>query len=172
MRWTEWELTYVYLWDKYCQSGLWISERAVPFPRDPDNSTFEFLKPREVWRITGTAMHRMSRLVVSKGTEGTCQRVLGLRAQGQEWYGGCRGPKGKENDLMQDAIDKWWDEIWECDRMEMLPTEVNGSYLCPYESSWGRNDFISTGGIASCASLILVISGPVTLVTDGFLINM
>ena len=65
-------------------SGLWNGVRAVSFPRDPDNSTFEFLKPGEVWRFTGTALQRMSRLVVSKGTKGDCLRVLGLRAQGQE----------------------------------------------------------------------------------------
>ena len=57
---------------------------AIPFLRDPDNSTFEFLKPGEVWRFTGTAMQRMSRLVVSKGTEGACLRVLGFCAQSQE----------------------------------------------------------------------------------------
>ena len=29
---------------------------SIPFSRDPDNSIFEFLKPKEVWRITDTAM--------------------------------------------------------------------------------------------------------------------
>ena len=76
--------------DRACarKSGLWSWGEPTSFPKDPDNSTFEFLKPGEVWRFTGTALQRMSRLVVSKGTEGDCLRVLGLRAQGQEKYGG------------------------------------------------------------------------------------
>ena len=53
----------------------WNGVQAVSFLRDPDNSTFEFLKPGEVWRFTGTALQRMSRLQrLLESTRPSCSR--------------------------------------------------------------------------------------------------
>ena len=70
------------------QSGLWISERTVPFLRDPDNSAFEFLTPGECGGLRVLFRTAYVQTCDSKGTKGDCLRVLGLRAQGQENNGG------------------------------------------------------------------------------------
>ena len=65
------------------KAGFGFGERLF-HTRNPNNSTFEFLKPEEVWRFMGITMQRMSRLVVLKGAKGTCLRVLSLCTQNQE----------------------------------------------------------------------------------------
>ena len=68
--------------------GSRLVQQIVPFLRDPDNSAFELLTPGERGglRILFSTAHVM--ICGSKGTEGDYLRVLGLRAQGQEKYGG------------------------------------------------------------------------------------
>ena len=70
------------------KAGSGLVQRTVPFPRDPDNSAFEFLTPGERGGLRVLLSTAHVRTCGSKGTKGDCLRVLGLRAQGQEKYGG------------------------------------------------------------------------------------
>ena len=70
------------------KAGSKLVQRTVPFSRDLDNSAFEFLTPEECGglRVLFSTVHVMT--CGSKGIKGDYLRVLCLRAQGQEKYGG------------------------------------------------------------------------------------
>ena len=137
----EWGLLAATSSDRVCarKSGLWSWGEPTSFPKDPDNSTFEFLKPGEVWRFTGTAMQRMSRLVVQRVLKATAWECSAFVLKARSNMEGAEG--GKEWNLMREAIEKWPRYENEKERGTLSTRgrrpDGDGSRMCPDESSWG-----------------------------------